>query len=144
MPSPYIPVFLHPLPTARVSSETVELVQEYLAQTAPPGPGPAARKRGLAMERLILAGFASLRRADDLRELADVAGRVRAVLRELGEIDMSDAPCPPKADPKWWSWKQAQERAQAQEQFRAALAEADKLTLQLQELAANLKKGDAR
>lgn len=141
MPAEYIPVYLHPLPTARVSSETVERVQEYLAQTASPGPGPAARKRGLAMEKLLLAGFASLRRADDLRELADVAGRVRATIRVMEEIDMDDAPCPPKADPKWWAWKQREARAQAREQFRAALAEADRLTLQLQELAQNLKKG---
>lgn len=137
----YIPVFLHPLPTARVSSETVERVQDYLAQAAPPGAGPAARKRGLAMEKLLLAGFASLRRADDLRELADVAGRVRATIRVMEEIDMSEQACPPRADPKWWAWKQGQERAKAQEQFRAALAEADRLTLQLQELAQNLKKG---
>lgn len=93
------------------------------------------------MEKLLLAGFASLRRADDLRELADVAGRVRAVLRELGEIDMSEQPCPPTVDRKWWKSKQAEEYDRAREQFRAALAEADRLTLQLQELAKKLREG---
>lgn len=94
------------------------------------------------MGRLILAGLRALRRDDDLRDLSALAERVRASIRTLGEIDMSEAPCPPTVDPRWWRSKQADEHARAREQFRAALDQANQATKELRALVDQMRRGD--